>query len=202
MGFVKDNFFAPRVTHYEKTVMCWLADNYQDETGYANPSVAHLAVWGIMSERQVQRCLRSLESKKIIVPLPDAAGSRRSTRYGFAGLPTTNARGDHQSPRRGDCQSPQGVTNGRGGVTVDTGRGDQACHPNKNRTVEQNSTEPKAPGNGNGWRLRENWPAPPVRDGVKLQETLTDRVVAISKGGMWTDPALVSLGSATDQVGG
>jgi hypothetical protein len=185
MGFVKDNFFAPQVTHYEKTVMCWLADSYQDETGYANPSVPHLATWGIMSERQVQRCLRSLQSKGIIAPVGGRLGPKASIRYCFPGLPAANARGDHQSPvgvtashRRGDHQSPVGVT-------IGAKRGDQACHPNS-------STEQKQEPTPSHWRRRPEWPEVPSEDGVQLKDRLTGQVFAVSKGGLWTDPSTLA----------
>jgi len=200
MGFVKHNFFAPQVTHYEKTVMSWLADTYQDETGFACPSIAHLARWGIMSERQVQRSLRSLELKNIICPLPADPGRRKCTRYRFAALDSSTSRGDHQSPR--------GVTNGRRGVTVDTVRGDQACHTNSNELRIERTINPNArPGNGvakgTKWQRSSNWPEAPSRDGKELRDRLTDEVLAVSKAGLWTDPGTRGPGSAVrDGVGG
>lgn len=131
------------LTCREKLVLLLLSNRHHDDTGQCNPSIARLAREGIMSERQVQRCIRSLAHKRFITVLDARGGRSRSNNYhldcvdaslkGDTMTPFTPGKGDRVTPfkddgeQKGDIPAPERVTNR-------AVKGDTAMSPEPYRT--------------------------------------------------------------------
>lgn len=105
----------------DKMVLLILADHADDDGANAWPSVARIARKASISERQVQRILRSLVDAGLVLVERQGGGGRdqredrRPNRYTIrldgvtSASPRPPARGDINDPR-GDIRDPHGVT--------------------------------------------------------------------------------------------
>jgi hypothetical protein len=136
------------ITRNEKLVLLILADCYNEDRGCAWPSIPRLAKDALMSVRQVQRCLRSLEAKGLLVISLGGRRRRDASEYRFPGLDRERAEtlipSDLES--RGDMVTPLdsgGVTNPTVRGDISARRGDIAVSPS---TASNNHKEPEEGG--------------------------------------------------------
>lgn len=150
----------------EKMVLLILADHADDEGQNAWPSVARIARKASISERQVQRILRSLCDSGFIAVERQAGGSReqredrRPNRYTIRmdGVTSVTPR----SSSRGDIETPRGDTGVANGVTpmspepyIDT----STTEPPTTRTpAQQEAPPPAGPGEAaaRAWWIRQD----------------------------------------------
>lgn len=145
-GYVKGLVRCPNgelITRAEKYAGLILADSHQDRANRRTyPSVVNMAEDGMMSVRQFQRLLTSLETKGVIRrEYPQAQGSGRMTYYFFPALD------DAKEAEKG-CQNvtlfdeektpQQGAFFGAKGDRKDDGKGD------KNRTLYMSNKSNKS----------------------------------------------------------
>lgn len=112
VGHSSDAWKYARASGTEFIVLLALADNADDTTGHAWPSVATLARKCRVSERTVQRALQSLTEAGEIAPVNVSRGGRRSSTYRLTiAIPRhvdTPAEAKMAEPRQPD--TPSGVT--------------------------------------------------------------------------------------------
>jgi hypothetical protein len=83
-----------RISRSEKLVLFVMADSFNDDRGYAWPSIVTLAQSALLSERQVRYCLRGLERKGLLAT-EKGNGRSHGSRYTF---PVYKPKGANPAP--------------------------------------------------------------------------------------------------------
>ena len=96
--YVKNLVRAPdgsKITATEKSVLCQLADDHREDSGFAFPSLKKLARRSCTSERNCRRVIRRLEKKGVVIRLATCRkdhGGQSSNVYIFTDLDCPDAR--------------------------------------------------------------------------------------------------------------
>ncbi|MCA1670594.1 MAG: helix-turn-helix domain-containing protein [Thermomicrobia bacterium] len=125
-------------TRPEQSIMLALADHAQDDGTHVYPSVARIAWKTDYSERQVQRILRDLEAKGIVVPVKHGRGGRNhATEYHLF-----IEKGDKKTPfqTKGDREREKGDTGDAKGDIAEV-KGDTMMSPEPSSESPHESKE-------------------------------------------------------------
>ena len=122
------------LTRLEKFVLLTLADSYNDDLGYAFPSLPKLAEWTMISVRHLVRVLNSLENKGFLVVKRFLSKDKhlpirgKPNRYQIVGVDGVTA-----------CQANSHDTHASNSMT---NRPNDACHQPVKRAFKARSLQP------------------------------------------------------------
>jgi hypothetical protein len=125
--------------HAEAWVLMAMADHADHEGNNVYPSVGLIAWKTCYSERQVQRIIKSLRTKRILVPMEEAAGHVVKYRIVLTGVPLKAPR-EKANPRQNvtpDKMSPLTPSRKRGDIAMSEG-GDTQMSPEPSLNRQRN----------------------------------------------------------------